>query len=279
MRLTNKQPFKILKEPALQSSSLVVGWSEDAGKLGAKVIDYLNRKLGAEEFVEIEMECFFPLGGVGVEDDVAQFPESKFYYCEEKNLVLLSSTPPRFDWYQFLTTVLDVAQNLCRVKEIYTIGGMISPGAHTTPRLIMPIVSSREMKMSLNEFGVNVDMDYETPPGQRPTLSSYLLWAAKGRGIPGASLWVPVPFYLVSAEDPRAWKRVIEFLDNRLGLGVDYSGLDAEITEQNRKIAQLTSQVPELGGYIQKLETSLALSSEEGERLAKEVEDFLKKRD
>ncbi|MBM3166359.1 MAG: PAC2 family protein [Chloroflexi bacterium] len=279
MILANKQTVKILKEPALQSSSLVVGWSEDAGKLGGEVIGYLKRKLGAEEFAEIELECFFPLGGVGVEDDVAQYPESKFYCCSDKNLVLLGSTPPRFDWYQFLTSVLDVAQNLCHVKEVYTIGGMISPGAHTTPRLIMPIVSSKEMKMSLNEFGVNVDMDYETPPGQRPTLSSYLLWAAKGRGIPGASLWVPVPFYLVSSEDPRAWKRVIEFLDNRLGLGIDYGDLNNEIAEQNKKIAQLTGQVPELGSYIQKLETNLALSSEEGEKLAKEVEDFLKKRE
>ena len=277
--MTNKQPFKIFKEPALQSSSLVVGWSEDAGKLGAKVIDYLNRNLGAEKFAEIELEYFFPLGEIGVEDDVAQFPEGKFHCCPDKNLVLLGSTPPRFDWYQFLTAVLDIALQFCQVKEIYVIGGMISPAAHTTPRVIMPIVSSKEMKTSLNEFGVNVDMDYETPSGQRPTLSSYLLWTAKGRGISGASLWVPVPFYLVSAEDPRACKRVIEFLDNRLGLGIDYTGLNAEITEQNQKIAQLTSQNPELGGYIQKLETSLALSSEEGERLAKEVEEFLKKRD
>jgi len=276
--LTGKKPFKILKEPALQSSSLVVGWSEDAGKIGGKVVDYLKRNLEAEEFAEIELECFFPLGGVGVEDDVAQFPESKFYSCDDKNLVLLSSTPPRFDWYQFLTGVLDVAQNLCHVKDIYTVGGMISPGAHTTPRLIMPIVSSKEMKMSLNEFGVNVDMDYETPHGQRPTLSSYLLWAAKGRGIHGASLWVPVPFYLVSSEDPRAWKRAIEFLDNRLSLKIDYADLNAAITEQNQKIAQLTSRMPELGNYIQKLETNLALSNEEGERLAKEVEDFLKRK-
>jgi proteasome assembly chaperone (PAC2) family protein len=275
--LANKQLFKVSKEPALQSSSLVVGWSEDAGKLGARVIDYLSRKLGAEEFAELELEYFFPLGGVGVEDDVAQFPEGKFHFCRDKNLVLLGSTPPRSEWYQFLMAVLDVAQNLCHVKEIYIIGGMISPGAHTTPRLIMPIASSGEMKMSLNEFGVNVDMDYETPPGQRPTLSSYLLWVAKGRGINGACLWVPVPFYLVSAEDPRACKRVIEFLDNRLGLGIDYSDLNDEITEQNKKMAELTSQMPELGGYIQKLETSLVLSSEEGEKLAKEVEDFLKR--
>ena len=43
-----KRPFKILAEPKLQGSSLVVAWSEDAGKLGPKVVDYLNKKLQGE---------------------------------------------------------------------------------------------------------------------------------------------------------------------------------------------------------------------------------------
>jgi proteasome assembly chaperone (PAC2) family protein len=273
------QPFTVFKEPKLQGSSLVVGWSQDAGKLGSSVIDYLKKKLGAEPFAEIALENFFSLGGVAVDDDVAHFPESSFYSYDEKNLVLFKSTPPSFNWYGFLSAVLDIAQNHCHVKEVFVIGGMVSPGVHTTPRMVMPIVNSQQMKASLNEFGVGLDMDYETPPGQRPTLSSYLLWAARGRKIDGASIWVPVPFYLISVEDPRACKRVIEFLDNRLGLGVDYGGLNDEIAEQNGKLAELTSQSPEVSGYIQKLETSLALTSEEGEKLAKDVEDFLKKRD
>jgi len=40
-----KAPFKLSRQPELQSPSLVVGWSTDAGKLGAKVTDYLNRNL------------------------------------------------------------------------------------------------------------------------------------------------------------------------------------------------------------------------------------------
>ena len=273
------QPFTIFKEPKLQSSSLVVGWSQDAGKLGSRVIDYLNKKLGGEPFAEIVLENFFPLGGVAVDDDVAHFPQSTFHCCDEKNLVLFKSTPPSFDWYNFLSAILDIAQNYCHVKEVFVIGGMVSPGAHTAPRIVMPIVNSKEMKASLKEFGASTEMDYETPPGQRPTLSSYLLWTAKGRHIDGASLWVPVPFYLISVEDPRACKRTIEFLDNRLGLGIDYADLNDEIAEQNRKLTELTGQSAVFAGYIEKLESSLTLSSEEGEKLVKEVEDYLKKRD
>jgi len=86
--LSEKGRFNIYRKPEFRSSSLIVSWNEDAGKLGPKVVDYLNDKLGTQELGEIEPLDFFPLGGVLVEDNVAQFPQSKFYCCQEKNLVI-----------------------------------------------------------------------------------------------------------------------------------------------------------------------------------------------
>jgi len=277
--LSENHAIKIYGRPELQSSSLVVGWSEDAGKLGPKVIDYLNRKLGAKEFGEIEPAAFFPLRGVSVEGDIAQFPESKFYCCQEKNLVTLKSNLPRFEWYKFLNSVLDVAEHYCHTKELYTVGGMVSLSAHTAPRELLAIANSPEMKKVLSRYDVATDMDYETPPGQRPTLSSFLLWVAKRRNMAGASLWVPVPFYLVATDDPRAWRKTIEFLDKRFGLGIDFRDLDEEAARQNDKIAQLRNRFPQLDDYIRRLESKLTLTEEENEKLVKEIEEFLRKRD
>ena len=154
---------------------MVVGWSEDAGKLGQKAIHYLNSKLGGREFGEIELADFFPLGGVSIEGDIAQFPESKFYCCQEKNLVIFKSNPPRSEWYKFLNSVLDVAEHYCHIKELYTIGGMVSLSPHTARRELLAIVNSPEMKKALSHYDLAMDMDYETRRGQRPTLSSFLL--------------------------------------------------------------------------------------------------------
>ena len=277
--MSKKHPFEIYRKPEFQSSSLVVGWSEDAGKLGTKVIDYLNKKLGGEEFGEIEPTDFFPLGGVSIEDDVAQFPESKFYCCQEKNLVIFKSNSPRSEWYKFLNSVLDVAEHYCHTKELYTIGGMVSLSAHTAPRQLLAITNSPEMKTALSQYDLARDMDYETPPGQRPTLSAYLLWAAKRRNIPGASLWVPIPFYLVSTEDPKAWRKAVQFFDNRFGLGIDFRDLDEEVARQNEKIAELRNRFPELDDYFHRLESNLSLTEEEHGKLIKEIEEFLRKRD
>jgi len=276
--LAEKQPFKILARPKMQDSSMVVAWSEDAGKLGPKVVDYLNKKLQGQVFAEIDPAEYFSLDGVSVEDNVAQFPDSTFYSCQGTNLVILKSHLPRSEWYQFLDSVVDVAEHSCKVKELYTIGGMVSSSAHTTPRVLLAIANSPEMKGVLRQYDLTSDLDYETPPGQRPTLSSFLLWAARRRNIAGASLWVPVPFYLVASEDPGAWRRAIEFFDRRFGLSIDFGDLDREVARQNEKIADVRSQHPELDGYISKLESNLSLTIDENEKLAEQMGELLRRR-
>ncbi len=120
-----------------------------------------------------EVADLFSIGGVSIEDDIAQFPESKFYCCQEKNLVIFKSNPTRSEWYKFLNLVLDVAEHFCHAKELYTIGGMVSLGAHTAPRELLAIANSSEMKKVLSQYNLASDMDYETPPGQRPTLKLF----------------------------------------------------------------------------------------------------------
>lgn len=265
--------------PQFKGPPLIVGWYEDVSELGAKIIDYINSKLGGEVFAEIEPLDFFPLGGVSVQDDLVQFPESKFFYSRQKDLVLLKSNAPRFEWHRFLNTVLDFAEKYCSAREIYTIGGMVSWSAHTTPRELLAISNSPKMKKILSQYNLSKRMDYETPPGQRPTLSSFLLWNARNRNIAAANLWVPVPFYLLPTEDPTACKKVIEFLDEKFGLGMDLRDLDEAVKNQNERIARVRFNYPEVDSYIKSLESNIALSQEESEKLVREIEEFLKRTD
>jgi predicted ATP-grasp superfamily ATP-dependent carboligase len=277
--LSQGYPIKIYKEPEVHQSFLVLGWGEDMGNLGVKVTDYLNWKLRGEEFAEIEPENFFSLGGVAIEGNLARFPESKFYACQEHELVVFQSDSPGAEWYKFLNSVLDVAELHCRVKELYILGAMVSFSAHTAPRQLLAVVNSAEMKESLGQYDLARDMDYQTQPGERPTLNSFLLWIAKGRDIPGVSLWVPIPFYLAAMEDAQAQKKVLSFLNERLNLKIDFSDLDQEIREQNEQLARARSRFPEIDDYINRLESNLMLSEEENGELIKKIEDFLREED
>lgn len=270
-------PFKIIRQVRFQSSYLVVGWNKDSSKLGAHVIDCLNEKLGGQEFCEIELKRFFSFGGVAVEDNVIKFPESKLFACEKNNLLIFKSDPPQYEWYKFLNVIVDVAEHYAKVKEIYTIGGMVGLTAHTRPRELFAVFNSLEMKESLSSCHLGKDVDYQTPSGQKPTLSSFLLWIAKRRSIPGVNLWVPIPFYLAAVEDAKARKIVLEFFDRRFNLGIDFKDLDDKIGKQNEKIAQARIRSSEVDGYINKLENNLHLSEEENEKLIKEIEEVFKK--
>ena len=268
-----KNILKFSGQPKFKNPSLIVGWTEDAGKLSPKVIEYLNKKIKGKSFCEIEPVGFFSLAAVAVENNVAQFPENKFYCTERNDLVIFKGSEPQFERYRFLNAILDVAQHYCKVKELFTVSGVISPIAHTDSRKISAVFNQQEIRKKLSNFGLE-DMSWKGPPA----ISSYLLWVAKSRDIPGVSLWPTIPFYLATGEDPQAVKLTLSFLDKRFNLDLDFRGLDEEIRDQNIKIDQLREENSEINKSIGLLEGGLALSEEEQMELTKEVAKLLEKR-
>jgi proteasome assembly chaperone (PAC2) family protein len=268
-----KDPFEIYQMPQLQSPSLIVGWqTHDIRKLGPKVVDFLNEKLGAKEIAEIKPLGFFPFGGVRFKDDLVQVPESKFWACEKDSLLIFRSDEPVFEHYQFLNSVLDFAECHCQAKELYTLSGVVSFIAHTSPRRILTVFNQPEIKNRLQGYGLE-DMTWEGPPA----ISSYLLWLAKRRGIPGVSLWPEIPFYLATREDPQAIKLTLSFLNRRFNLGLNLGEFDLEIRDQNEKIAQLRKENAEINRYINMLESGVRLDEEEQLKLAEGIYELLGK--
>ena len=90
------------------------------------------------------------------------------------------------------------------------------------------------------------------------------------------SLWVEVPFYLASVEDPQAWKRVLEFFNQKFSLNIDLEGISQKIKTQNEKIQKLRRRKPAVDKYLSQLESEFMLNGKEQEKLAKEVYKSLK---
>jgi proteasome assembly chaperone (PAC2) family protein len=268
-----KEPVEMHSQPELGNASLIVGWQQDAGKLGPKVIEYLNRHIKAKIFYEIEPADFFPLGGVAIENNIVQFPVSKFYAGDErKDLVIFESTQPPYERHRFLNSLLDAGEHYCQMKELYTVSGTVSSIAHTSSRRLLAVFNQPEFQISLRRYGLE-DMTWEGPPA----INSFLLWLAQRRGIPGVSLWPEVAFYLAATEDPKATKVVLSFFNGRFDLGLDLTGLDLEIKDQSEKLARLRRQDIQIDRYIRTLETGLSLDEEEQLRLARTVTEFLEK--
>ncbi len=268
-----KDPFEIYKTAPLQSPPLMVGWqTQDVGKLGSRVIDFLVERLGGQEIGEIEPLGFHPFVGVRFKDDLVQVPQSKFWACEKDNLLLFKSDEPAFEHYHFLNLILDFAEHRYQTKEVYTLNGATSYTPHTLPRRILTVLNQPELKESLSGFGLEA-MTWEGPPA----ISSYLLWVAKRRSISGVSLWSEVPFYLAAREDPQAIKLTLSFLNRRFDFDLNLKRFDREIQEQNEKIAHLREEDAEINKYISMLESGMKLDEEEQLKLVKQVYELLEK--
>ena len=89
---------------------------------------------------------------------------------------------------------------------------------------------------------------------------------------------VPIPFYLVSVDDPKAQRRVLEFFNQRFDLGIDFSDLDEEIEQQNQIIAEMRHSFPHIDESISMLESHLMPSEEESQRLVIETEKFFREK-
>ena len=272
------EPLQFSAQPKLRKPTLVIGWESDTAQLGARVTDYLIKNLNMQAFCDINPVEFFPLGGVAIENDIVQFPQSTFYACHEHNLIIFRSAIPRYEWYKFLNLIIDVAQEYYHVKEMYAVGGMVTLTPHTVSRDSWATFSSPQIKKALSAYQLSREMDFETPPGSRPTLNSYLLWIAKTRDLPAVNLWIPVPFYLMSNDDPGSHKKALEFIDNRLDLHLDFKDIDASIKQQNEKLERLRKSATEIDESIRKLENEQPISEEERENLVKAIDDCLGKR-
>lgn len=263
-------------KPEFAYSSLVVGWSGDAGNLGDAVANYLINNLSGRAFYEIDPADYFQLGGVTIENDMVQFPESKFYACPQHNLVIFKSTPPSYEYYQFFNHVLDIAEHRCNVKHIYTIGSMVSLNPHTVPRQILGTFSTVEAKIDLTSYDIDSSISYETTPGQKPALNSFFLWSSRKRNLVGVDLWVPVPFYLMSLPDPKSQKIILEFFDRRFQIGFDLREFDEEIIKQNRMINEVRNIYPDIDDCLERLENNITLSEDENMKLIKMIEEYIK---
>jgi proteasome assembly chaperone (PAC2) family protein len=264
--------LRFIEKPQFDSPALIVGWQEDAGRLSSSVVNYINEKIGGRTFCEIGPVGFFSLEGVAIENDVAQFPQARFYCFDKSDLVTFKANEPQFDRYKFLNAVADLAQFHCKISELYTVGGTISAIAHTKPRNILAVFNQQEVQEKLRGYHLK-NMSWEGPPA----ISSYLLWTAQRRNILGVSLWTEVPFYLAADVDYRSIRKVLSFLNKRFNLGLALGELDAKIRKQNAKIEQLRQDDPEVSRYIGMLESKLSLNGEEQVELTKRVTETLAK--
>ena len=267
----NLEMFRFTSQPHVERPSLVVGWAKDVGAVSRGVADFLADTPGTSPFGQIRPVGFFPVGGVAVNDDVAEFPQSGLLCNERENVVILRTEEPQSRKYEFLNGVLDLAEQYNGTEALYAVNGIASMIPHTATRRAF-LVSNDPVRQRELRLLVPAGLAWQGPP----PASIYLLWLARNRHLPGVGLWVEVPFYLVESEDFQAIKTGLSLLGRILGWQYDLDELDQRIAEQDETLTQLREQDSEIDARIRILEQGETLDGNEQRELVEAVQGALK---
>jgi hypothetical protein len=113
------------------------------------------------------------------------------------------------------------------------------------------------------------------------------------RGLPTASLWAAVPGYASQLPSPRATFALLDRLCSMMGTPAPVAEVAAQIAEYDAKVAAMIADDDDLVTYVSRLEdlvdemddddddleTELGDLDDDPERLADEVEQFLRSQD
>jgi len=267
----NLEMFHLTSRPHVERPSLIVGWTRDVGAVSRGVADFLADTPGTSPFGRIKPVDFFPVGGVAVNDDVAEFPHSSLSCNERNNVVILRSDEPQSRKYEFLNGVLDLAEQYHGAETLYAVNGIASMIPHTATRRAFLVSNDLALQRELRRL-VPAGFAWQGPP---PT-SIYLLWLARNRHLPGVGLWVEVPFYLVDSEDFQAIETGVSLLGRILGWQYDLDDLDQRSAGQDETLTQLREQDPEIDARIRILEQGETLDGNEQRELVEAVQGALK---
>jgi uncharacterized protein (TIGR00162 family) len=242
MKKRREEVIKIYKEPKLTKPSLVAAWPGIANvALGAA--DYLRKKLGTEEFAEIEPLSFFDLNGVFVEENLIQsprFPRSKFYYWKRKEtegdlIIFVGEAQPTSQSYEFAKMILDLAQRL-GIREVYTFAAALVPQFAEKPR-VWAAATDSQLLSELEERGLVLKDDFYIAG-----MNGLLLSVAKERGLKGICLLGETPRYLGEMGNPIASQAVLQVLTKILKIEIDMTELEDTVQQARQEIEKVIKE-------------------------------------
>ena len=281
-----------LEKPNLHKPYLIIGFEgwPNAAEVSSSAVQHLMENLKAKKFASIPAESFYQISSsrpVAVIKEgrlvELKFPGNHFYYSKNPpsdDLILFYGIEPHLRWSIFVDLLLDLAERF-DVSQIFTIGGTYDYIPHTYPPMVSALFNHEELREKVIEAGLGLT-EYTGPI----SIHTFILEAAKKRGLKAVSLWGHAPQYL-HTRNVKVACSVLKRLIDLTQIEVDLSELENASEYFEQQVNHLVEQDPKLQEVISKLEevykrsekSTQASQKEEGTKEDKVVyiQAFLKK--
>ena len=222
----------ILETPDKKLEHLVIvfsGWA-DAAEGATSAIKFLQRKLYAKKFAEIDPEEFYDFSQTRPNTTRTKdgrrrihWPVNEFYSWaaegSDKGTLFYLGVEPNLRWRTFCQEITSLAQQH-GVKTVVHLGALLDAVPHTREVRLTGSSTRPELQKYLTDSGVNAS-NYQGPTG----ISSVLLESFANAGIEYASIWGHTSHYLQAAPNYRVAHTLLKHFRGILDLPVDIGEL------------------------------------------------------
>ena len=247
------------EKPILYQPYLIIGFEgwPNAAEVSSFAVQHLIEKFEARKFASISNENFYQISSLRPMAVIKQgrlnelkFSGNHFYYSKDllsKDLILFHGIEPHLRWSIFVELLLNLAERF-EVPQIITIGGTYDYIPHTYPPKVSALFNHDGLKEKIIQAGVGLT-DYTGPI----SIHTFILEAARKRGLKAVSLWGHAPQYL-QARNVKVAHAVLKRLSDLIEIEIDLSELQRASDYFDHQINQLVEQDPKLQEIISKLE-------------------------
>ena len=248
-----------LEKPVLHKPYLVVGFEgwPNAAEISTFVLQKLIDNLEAKRFASISSENFYQISSArpfavikeGRLIDLKLGGNHLFYSkgVSSNDFILLQGVEPHLRWSAFAELLLSLAKEF-GVCQIITIGGTYDYTPHTYPAVVTALFNHESLREKVLKAGIGLT-EYTGPV----SIHTFILEAAKKKGMKAVSLWGHAPQYL-HTRNFKAIYAVLQKLNALVDIGIDLYELQQASEYFDQQVNELVEQDPKLQEIIHKLE-------------------------
>lgn len=273
-------PVQPLRDPVLIAA--FEGWN-DAGEAASSALRHLVATWGAVEVADIDPEDYYdfqvnrPQAAVVDGERVVTWPTTRVLIARlphaSHDVVLVDGIEPSTRWRSYTREVLDIAHDL-GVQAIVTLGAYLANVPHTRP---IPVTMTADTAGARERWGAE-SSDYEGPTG----IVGVIGYAASLAGLDAVACWAAIPYYAGGPPSPKASAALVTQVSTLLGVAIPCDDLDSAGREWVSGVDELAESDEEIADYVSTLEEqsdSAELIEGSGDALAREFEQYLRRRD
>ena len=261
------------------------GWA-DAAESATSAVNFLQRKLHAKKFAEIDPEEFYDFSQTRPYSSRTRdgrrrihWPANEFSYLtnpsSETGIMVFSGVEPNLKWRTFSKTVAKVARDH-GVDSVIHIGALLAAVPHTRPVKLSGTASEPKLSEFLESQGIR-SSNYQGPTG----ISSAVMDACINEGMEYTSIWGHTAHYLQAAPNHRVGSTLLQILVKLLNIPLDLAELYSAADIFNEEVAKAVAKDDQISSYVTKLEGQYdeavaAIEIPDPAELVRDLERFLR---